>query len=290
MSDDPAAVPAPPPEPRPPWARRALGTWPRRVGALAGSAVVGWVVSQSLPALWQNASEKVGIAPAPLQVSVVRDPDLITTLDAVVNYMFVVRSPIESVGAPPSGEFERGRYPWGKSLGGVDALYTPVRLVIRGRSDAPVILESLDVEVVRKGAPIRGTLVGYSGQGAGQPVRFFDVDLDRTPPSVSYLKNDTEEVLFPFRVTRSDVEVFDIAAHTVRHDVRWRLRLHYAAADEQGTMTFDDRGRPFETTAPDGPSDVGGIGPPPPPKQRTYAWIDGRWREFGAHGELLGSG
>jgi len=260
--------------------RSIVSTWPRRVGALVGSAALAWVISQTLPALWRQTSERTGLAPAPLQVALVTNPDVITTLDSIENYQFVVPGGINSVGPPPNGTSERGRYAWAKRMGGVDALSTTLRLVIRGRSDAPVVLNNLEVETVEARPPLAGTLVSYLGQGAGEPVRFFEIDLDRSPAAVKYFKRGGQVVLFPYSVSKTDVEVFDIYAYTLRHDVRWRLRLNYTAADKQGTITFDDHGRPFETTAPADPSSWHELGGKPPSPQRAYGWQDGKWMEF----------
>jgi hypothetical protein len=259
---------------------KLLGTWPRRVGALAGSAALGWIVSQTLPALWQETSKRVGLVPKPVQVVLVSQPDVIKSLDSIENYEFVVRRPIASVGAPPHGSSELGRYNWGKSMGGIDAGSTVLRLVIRGRSDSPVILDNLEVEVADARPPLRGTLVSYLGQGAGEPVRFFEINLDHQPATVKYLQKGEDTAVFPYRVSKTDVEVFDIYAYTLRHDVRWRLRLDYTSADKQGTMVFDDQGRPFETTAVAERNAWHELGEKTPAPQRGYGWFKGKWVEF----------
>jgi hypothetical protein len=101
-------------------------------------------VAQFAPALWEETSERTGIAPASLQVEVVMDPDLIETAAELYNPEFIVRRSIAEVGRPPNGEDEQGRYRWAKEMGGVDAFGTVLRLVIRGRSEAPVTLHGLE--------------------------------------------------------------------------------------------------------------------------------------------------
>ena len=260
-------------------ARRLFGTWPRRIGALAASGAVAWVVSQAMPALWHKTKERAGLEPGPLQVVLVRDPETIKTLDPIENYEFVVRRPISAVGPPPNGISERGRYRWAKSMAGVDAFSTVVRIVMRGRSDSPVILDNLQVDVVNSGPPLSGTFVTYFGQGAGQPVRYFEINLDRQPPTVKQLTKGKPTTPFPYEVSKSEVEVFDIYAYALRHDVRWRLRLDYTSADKQGSMTFDDHGQPFETTAPADAPFWHDLGKRPPPPQRGYGWLNGKWVE-----------
>jgi hypothetical protein len=230
--------------------RGALATWPRRIGALVGSALLAWAVSQFAPALWEETSERAGIAPGSLQVEVVTDPDLIETLDPLHNPEFLLERPIAEVGPPPNGEEERGRYRWAKEMEGVDAFATVLRLVIRGRGEAPVTLHGLEVEVVERRPPLPGTVLTYDGQGAGQVVRFFEIDLDAKPPVATYSgAQGGEETLFPYRVSAGELEVFDIYAFTFESDVRWRLRLAYTDDEETGALVIDNHGQPFETSA-----------------------------------------
>ncbi len=253
--------------------KRVFGTWPGRIGALVVSGAVAWVVSQAMPALWGEASERTGLAPGPLQVEVVTDPDVIQTLTAH-NPIFVIQRPIEAIGPPPNGDDERGRFRWAKAMDGVDALATVVRLVISGRGSAPVTVHSLEVEKVETTQSLAGTLVTYTGQGAGQPVRYFAIDLDREPAEVKYLLNGNEKAAFPYRVSQSELELFDIYASTSRNHIAWRLRLHYTAEDGQGSVVIDDGGEPFRTTAMASAAFWEGRGPPP---QAAYYWRAGRW-------------
>jgi hypothetical protein len=228
-------------------------------------------VAQFAPALWEETSERTGIAPASLQVEVVMDPDLIETIDDIHNPEFIVQRPITEVGPPPNGEDEEGRYRWAKEMGGVDAFATVLGLVIRGRSEAPVTLHGLDVEVVTRRPPLAGTLLTYTGQGAGQEVRIFEIGLDEEPPSVNIANEagGTEAVPFPYRVSRTELEVFDIYAFALEDYVEWRLRLAYTDDEGAGTLVIDDDGQPFQTTATGG-SD-------PLPGQDVYFWYDGTW-------------
>jgi hypothetical protein len=268
----------PPDEPSPRRWRGVLSTWPRRIGALALSAAVGWVVTQTLPALWQETSDRAGLTPAPVQVDLVLDPDVLLTLDAVHNPEFVIRRPIEQIGPPPQGESERGRYRWAKAMGGVDALQTVMRLVIRGRGSEPVILHSLEVQKVAVADPLPGTLVSYFGQGAGAAVRYFDIFLDEEPARVQFIgRNDAPAVLFPYQVSGTEVELFDLRAVTLRSDVKWRLLLHYSSAGKNGTITIDDRGQPFETTAFGTATEWEEQGRTGTPPQVGYGWAQNAW-------------
>jgi hypothetical protein len=234
-----------------PW-HRVVSTWPRRVAALAASAAVGWVVTQTLPGLWPETSGRVGLAPAPLAVSVVQDIDTFHTLDDLFNPEYVIPKPIRELGLPPNGFERSGRHHWAKSLGGIDADQTVLRLVLRGRADEPVVIQGLELERVSVGRPRSGTLVTYltGGDDHGIAVRYFDIGLDANPVRIRYVpESGSRGVRFPYRVSSTDLEIFDIHASTELSDVKWRLRLHYSAAGGDGTITIDDHGRPFETTA-----------------------------------------
>ncbi len=201
-----------------------------------------------------------------------KDPDLIETTRRFHNPEFIVQRPIAEVGAPPNGEEKEGRFRWAREMGGIDALATVLRLVIRGSSDAPVTLHSLDVEIVSRRPPLEGTLLTYDGQGAGQAVRYFEIKLDEPTPTVTYVADEGEEAThFPYRVSRTELEVFDIYAVSVQEHVQWRLRLAYTDDEGEGTVVIDDDGKPFETTAHGGSE--------PLPGQHAYFWRDGAWAD-----------
>ena len=54
---------------------------------------------------------------------------------------------------------------------------------------------------------------------------------------------------FPFRVTSTDVEVFDLDAHVEGHDVSWYLELEWSSGGRDGTLRIDDGGKPFRTSS-----------------------------------------
>jgi hypothetical protein len=259
-----------------------VGTWPRRIGALAGSALVAWAVSAFAPPLWQHASTKVGLAPAPVQVSVLADPDRIGRTDLRGAPEFVLRKPAAAIGAAPSGDNADGRWAWAHAQGGVDATQTVVRLVIRGQ-DKPVVLDNLRIQILSRGRPLRGTLASYTGLGSATVPRTFYIDLDSTPAKVEHVNSRGEDdTAFPYQVSPSDIEVFDLVAQTAFHDVTWKVLLDYSSSAGTGTMTV---GGPFHTTAradaetwamhdlPNTPA-WWGSGPAP---QTFYYWSGG-WR------------
>jgi hypothetical protein len=265
--------------------RGLVATWPRRIGALVGSSVLAWAVGTYVPKLLDEGTKAAGLGPGVLAVDVVTDVDLIDDTKHPHVPEFVIAKPIEEIGPPPNGEFEEGRYAWAHGQGGVDALESLVRFVVRGETADPVVLTGLRVEIVERGPPLAGTLLSYFGLGAPAAVRFFEIDLDVEPPRAKFIGDDEQETtLFPYRVSDSELEIFDVVARSLRSDVSWRLRLDYVAKGEQGTTTIDDDGKPFRTTARHDVDFLDFAGSSGPPRQIGYGWLDGRWQELTAAG------
>jgi hypothetical protein len=61
------------------------------------------------------------------------------------------------------------------------------------------------------------------------------------------------------------------------------LRLDYTSADKQGTMVFDDQGRPFETRAVAERNAWHELGKKTPAPQRGYGWFKGKCVEFAVY-------
>jgi hypothetical protein len=164
---------------------------------------------------------------------------------------FVFSRPLEGSRLPSP----EARVAWARRNGGVDAFLTNVRITIEGRGARAVILRALDVAVVKRRAPPRGLYIAAEGAGA-IAVRHFFVDLDKRPPSVQSLTSDVPQpgepsaaLDFPYRVSRSDPEVFHVYAITQSCDCLWEARLRWTSGGETGTTRVRDGERPFRTAA-----------------------------------------
>jgi hypothetical protein len=247
--------------------RTALRTWPRKVAAAVGAALLASGVSYFIGAdFWRGVEEKVGTADAPVQAATITDVDRFDS-DVVHIPEFVVPGPIGQIPPPPNGDSEVGRYAWAHDLGGVDAASSLMRVTVTGEGSTPVILQGLRVRVDERRPPLRGSLLSYFGLGAPQSVRYIEVDLSVDPPTWRFIGEEGRpEDHFPLRVSASETEVFDVQVLRVRGDVSWHLELEYTADGEQGVMRVDDRGSPFRTTEAD------------PSAQEAYGWLDGSWQ------------
>jgi hypothetical protein len=246
-----------------------LKTWPRKIAAAIAGAVLASAVSYFLGAdFWSGVSERAGLAPEPVRVDVITDVDRFASDSGVVHVpTFVVPRPITAIGPPPNGKQPEGRYTWAHQMGGVDSTETLIRASVSGTSAAPVVLQDLQIHVNERRRPLEGSNLTFQGLGAPINVRFIEVNLDHEPPTWEYLDSQGEPAdHFPFEVTETETEVFDIAAFTLRCDCLWTAELHYSTEGEEGAITIDNDGRPFRTTAVSEEA------------QGQYYWFNRRWR------------
>ncbi|MFF2144866.1 helix-turn-helix domain-containing protein [Kitasatospora sp. NPDC058190] len=178
-------------------------------------------------------------APAPLTVGtrpyVYADP---------CSQHFLVNSAPAQVG-PPATERDAPR--WAAAYGAVSSGEQQVALTVQGTGADTVVLEALHVRITAKGAPLAWN--DYSmGVGCGGEVdtKSFDIDLDRGSPVITVRGGQRD---FPYKVSKSDPEVFYVTAHTKAHDVRWDLTLDWSSGNRRGTVPIDNKGTPFRTSA-----------------------------------------
>ena len=227
---------------------RALKTWPGKLATALLSLLLGWAVSHFAPGVWNSITGALG--KSPLEVRVVTDPDKIESARSNPRE-YLVQHPISEVGPPPSGGDPDGRYEWAHSMNGADAWESYAELIVRGRSADPVVLLGIDINVVSRRPPLRGTLLSYDGLGAGIDVRKIHVDLDSDEPRTFHFNEDLKEIeTFPLRVSDTELEVIDLVVSTGSCDCRWTAELQYEVAGKEGSMLIDKDGEPFRTTAP----------------------------------------
>nr|WP_203593627.1 helix-turn-helix transcriptional regulator [Streptomyces sp. SID9124] len=158
----------------------------------------------------------------------------------------------KTVPPPPPPDSTRG---WARALGGVDGGGMRLELTVQGTSEQAVVLNSLRVKVLSRRAPVQQPAFSMGeGCGSGIEPQSFDVDLDDSRPSLTPVagKQGDETVPakdFPFRVSSSDVEVFDLDAHVEGHDVSWYLELEWSSGGRTGTLRVDEGGKPFRTSS-----------------------------------------
>jgi transcriptional regulator with XRE-family HTH domain len=164
--------------------------------------------------------------------------------DVPCDHAFLVDRSPKNVPEPPPQQDAVG---WATPLNAVSANRQTVVLTVQGTGPQTVVLEDLHVRVKSSGQPL-GWNQYVMGNGCGGQVHTtaFDVSLDLGTPTATPIGGQRD---FPYSVSESDPEVFQVAAHTSGHDVSWELELEWSSGGRHGTTRIDDNGKPFRTSA-----------------------------------------
>jgi hypothetical protein len=123
-------------------------------------------------------------------------------------------------------------------------------LTIQGRSGSAVVLEAMRiVDFERNPAPVDSVEVIPCFPGGGlQTVRYFEVDLGKRPKVIPRSSDPIPPddkvqpaVKFPFKVSKSDPEVFEMWVSGPECLCSWRLAIDWTSEGRSGT-TIVDRG------------------------------------------------
>ncbi|MDV9194889.1 helix-turn-helix domain-containing protein [Streptomyces sp. Wh19] len=165
---------------------------------------------------------------------------------------YVLDQKPEDVPPPPSPQGTRG---WAKALGGVDGGSMQLEVTVQGKSALPVVLNGLHVRTLSRKAPLAWSAYSMGeGCGSGVTPQSFDVDLDDSRPNLTPVAGQQGDARvppkdFPFKVSSTDVEVFDLKVHVEGHDVSWYLDLEWSSGGRTGMLRIDDGGKPFRTSS-----------------------------------------
>ncbi|MFE0473985.1 helix-turn-helix domain-containing protein [Streptomyces sp. NPDC058947] len=163
---------------------------------------------------------------------------------------YLVNLPPGRVVPPPLEQDAPG---WVAAMDAVPSGQQLLKITVQGTGDETVVLKGLTVRMAGKRAPLAWNdyAMGYPGVGCGGgvPTRYFTVALDAARPAVVPEAGHDD---FPFKVSESDPEVYYISADASAYDVSWYLELRWSSGSRQGTLTVDDRGRPFRTSGNNG--------------------------------------
>ncbi|MCG7210778.1 helix-turn-helix domain-containing protein [Streptomyces arenae] len=163
---------------------------------------------------------------------------------------YLIDRPPADVAPPP---VESDAAAWVAAHQAVSSGEQYVTLTVQGTGTESVVLESLTVRTVDRGAPLAWNdyAMGYPGVGcgAGVPTRSFTVALDAMRPAVVPEAGHRD---FPFKVSESDPEVFYVRADASAYSVGWYLELAWSSGSRHGTLRIGDKGRPFRTSGNNG--------------------------------------
>ncbi|QKW01853.1 helix-turn-helix transcriptional regulator [Streptomyces sp. NA02536] len=156
-------------------------------------------------------------------------------------------------GEVPPPPLEQDVPAWTSAVGAVSSGGQYVQLTVQGTGAETVVVEGLTVRVAGKRSPLAWNdfAMGYPGVGCGGnvPTRSFTVALDAARPVVTPESGHRD---FPFKVSESDPEIYYIKADASAYDVSWSLELKWSSGSRSGTLTLDDKGRPFRTSGNNG--------------------------------------
>ncbi|MET9558142.1 helix-turn-helix transcriptional regulator [Streptomyces sp. NPDC006645] len=160
---------------------------------------------------------------------------------------YLVDRPATRVPPPPNEPDAPG---WVAALGAVSSGSQFIELAVQGTGAETVVLKGLNVRVVGSEAPLAwNDFATGVGCGGGVTTRAFAVDLDAGRPTVVTKGGQRD---FPYKVSESDPEVFQISANASARYVSWYLELEWSSGGREGTLRIDDQGQPFRTSGAKG--------------------------------------
>ncbi|MEU6371356.1 helix-turn-helix domain-containing protein [Streptomyces sp. NPDC046931] len=225
---------------RPSPSRSGKGTGTEADGKRGGDTGTGSVAPSDRPGRPATAPAAPGDAATAVPLTVNTRP--YAWEGPCTQHYLIDRSP-QRVPPPPAEQDAPG---WVSALGAVSSGGQYVVLTVQGTGASTVVLEDLRVRVISSDTPLAWT--DYSmgvGCGGGVETNGFDVGLDAGRPSAAPAQGQRD---FPFKVSESDPEVFQVRARAAAHDVRWYLELQWSSGARHGTVRIDDHGSPFRTS------------------------------------------
>ena len=138
-------------------------------------------------------------------------------------------------------------YPIDPTRAGVPADQRSIRITVQSAGDEAVLITGMSIVVRhREAAPDSGVFVTLGeGCGAHVDIRFFRTDLSHRQPSVSPEEAGKD---FPFSVSRSDPEVFQLDAFEKVDRCTFDVQLDWTAAGRQGHTLLTNGGHHYELT------------------------------------------
>jgi hypothetical protein len=159
---------------------------------------------------------------------------------------------------PPSDEHPDGSWENLPAADGtVSANTSRVLVTLQGRSQKAVVLTGISIDVSARRNPPAGTLLTSECGGPGA-FRYLAADLDSDPPVIttelgagdppSGMEN-AGPIKFPYIVSASEPEVFEIDASTTECDCDWTARVSWQSDGRSGSITISNNGKPFRTSS-----------------------------------------
>lgn len=203
-------------------------------GVIASLGILGAIGSYYVPKVLQATEDRFDPRP-PIKV------DQVSWTTDTPNFLFPPSVPPASVSMDlfqKKANNSKLLNEWSQSNGGVALAEQQVDVVIRGRDDRPVVINSIEVQVIDR-QPANGLWFNiWQGCGSVSDVRLIAADLS-TDEVVEEWTVEGETPVDPpvLRVTDTDVEVIRVkvsAPAGPAEVVSWRIDLGYSTSQQSG--------------------------------------------------------
>lgn len=219
-----------------------------RAGALAiAGLVAAWAVPYFAPGVAREVRDLTRNSPE-IRVEVLTDFDLFRQNLGDFLPSGIVPASVHSIPPPPGG---RITHHWLRKVGAVDAIMTPIEIVVRNDKDSPVLITGVELTIVDRQPPLTGKhLVEAVGGGPLGPLS-LRADLDEGGGVPKYFVdkygNPTEKA-FPLKLEPEEFEVIDLYVFSLNCDCRWIATLSYVSKNGTSIAEIGNRNEPFRTS------------------------------------------
>lgn len=140
---------------------------------------------------------------------------------------------------------------WAAELGARPAHPLVLQLTLQGKSSQVVVLDSLRIKVESAPKFEGGVyMLDPCPHPVQVPLRGFRAKLDPAGPTIPMRPMRAGD--FPFSISLTEPEVFNIVVAPGNCNCDWTLQLAWTSGDQSGTETIDDNGEPFRSASRSG--------------------------------------
>lgn len=163
------------------------------------------------------------------------------------------KDPQHLPGVLPSDDKEA----WAAANRGIPASGNYVVVTLQGLDGHTVVVTGISVDVMSRIEPPHGTWPNTGAQCGGLKPYRFQANLDSTPVLVTAVADEgtvaegqeRRPVDLPHAVSRSDPEVWHLAAVTTTCTCEWAATLNWTSEGKQGHTDITNNGHPFRVAA-----------------------------------------
>jgi hypothetical protein len=137
---------------------------------------------------------------------------------------------------------------------------------IKVNTDAIVLFKGIEVHVLDRSPPVRGTILDCP-VGDGPPPLLAEVDLEPSPARITYYREDggTRSSTLTYKISKGEAFTLPMIAFSASHTITWNATL---------VLTVDGVRRTFPISPQTGSSFVV---TPRNTKDKSYYWDGSRW-------------